>query len=70
MLGRKARDYILYTVGPVEMFDRTLKVRSRPIPYFRNQLTKRGFELPKFTMSNTVTMFFTPNNSAHNLKDF
>ncbi len=37
MLGRKNRDFILYTVGPVEMFDRTLEVRNRPIPYFRNQ---------------------------------
>ena len=48
MLGRKNRDYILYTVGPVEMFDRTLEVRSRPIPYFRNQaFSDVMFELDK-----------------------
>ena len=48
MLGRKARDYILYTVGPVEMYDRTLKVRSRPIPYFRNQaFSNEMFKLDK-----------------------
>ena len=48
MLGRKARDYILYTVGPVEMFDRTLEVRNRPIPYFRNQaFSNEMFKLDK-----------------------
>lgn len=48
MLGRKNRDFILYTVGPVEMFDRTLKVRSMPIPYFRNQaFSNVMFELDK-----------------------
>ncbi|NBK97758.1 MAG: alanine--glyoxylate aminotransferase family protein [Erysipelotrichia bacterium] len=25
----------IFTVGPVEMFERTLKVRSKPLPYFR-----------------------------------
>ena len=48
MLGRKSRDYILYTVGPVEMFDRTLEVRNRPIPYFRNQaFSNEMFKLDK-----------------------
>ena len=48
MLGRKNRDYILFTVGPVEMFDRTLEVRRRPIPYFRNQaFSNEMFKLDK-----------------------
>ena len=37
MSTRKNREFTLFTVGPVEMFDRTLKVRGEPIPYFRNQ---------------------------------
>ena len=37
MSTRKNRPFTLYTVGPVEMFDRTLEVRHQPIPYFRNQ---------------------------------
>ena len=27
----------LFTVGPVEMYESTLKISAEPIPYFRNQ---------------------------------
>ena len=27
----------LYTIGPVEMFPETLSVRSKQVPYFRNE---------------------------------
>ena len=65
------REFTLFTVGPVEMFDRTLEVRNRPIPYFRNQtfsnlmfgIDKKFKEL-LHTSSETEIIYLTASGTA------
>ena len=70
-MPKSTREYTLFTVGPVEMFDRTLEVRRRPIPYFRNDaFSSFMFSLDKrlkeflFTSSDTEIIYLTASGTS------
>lgn len=38
-------NYKLFTIGPVQLYDRTLKIKSEPLNYFRNEEFSRKYAL-------------------------